>query len=94
MAFSSTSSLPVMMKQTKPDAERTLLNAVEDRYGGVKVDVEDSMDCNDYVSLLRDSITQWRKQVNRAEDLLENSSGSERLRYAGTMIVLLQNKSS
>jgi len=70
MAFSSTSSLPVM-KQTKPDAERTLLNAVEDRYGGVKVDVEDSMDCNDYVSLLRDSITQWRKQVNRAEDLLE-----------------------
>lgn len=61
MAFSSTSSLPVM-KQTKPDAERTLLNAVEDRYGGVKVDVEDSMDCNDYVSLLRDSITQWRKQ--------------------------------
>ncbi|KAJ6326998.1 hypothetical protein OIU78_013981 [Salix suchowensis] len=39
-----------------------LLNAVEDTYGGVKVDVEESMDCDVYVHLLRASTTQWRKQ--------------------------------
>ncbi|KAJ6415421.1 hypothetical protein OIU84_004254 [Salix udensis] len=66
MEISFTSSLPPM-KQPKPDAEKTfqqigLLNAVEDTYGGVKVDVEESMDCNVYVHLLRASTTQWRKQ--------------------------------
>ncbi|KAJ6695705.1 NUDIX HYDROLASE RELATED [Salix koriyanagi] len=66
MEISFTSSLPPM-KQPKPDAEKTfqqigLLNAVEDTYGGVKVDVEVSMDCNVYVHLLRASTTQWRKQ--------------------------------
>ncbi|KAJ6705816.1 NUDIX HYDROLASE 7 [Salix purpurea] len=66
MEISFTSSLPTM-KQPKPDAEKTfqqigLLNAVEDSYGGVKVDVEEPMDCNAYVHLLRASTTQWRKQ--------------------------------
>uniref|UniRef100_A0A6N2KIE2 Pre-nudix hydrolase domain-containing protein n=1 Tax=Salix viminalis TaxID=40686 RepID=A0A6N2KIE2_SALVM len=56
-----------LINQPKPDAEKTfqqirLLNAVEDTYGGVKVDVEESMDCNVYVHLLRASTTQWRKQ--------------------------------
>ena len=81
MEITFTSSLPTM-KQPKPDAEKTfqqigLLNAVEDLYGGVKVDVEEPMDCNVYVHLLRASITQWRKQVNQAE---------ERLCFAGTRL--------
>jgi hypothetical protein len=50
------------------------LNAVEDRYGGVRVDlVEEHMDCDVYVPRLKASISQWRQQVNQTEDLLEDS---------------------
>ncbi|KAL9406212.1 hypothetical protein Peur_003184 [Populus x canadensis] len=39
------------------------LNAVEDRYGGVRVDlVEEQMDCDVYVPRLKASISQWRQQ--------------------------------
>ncbi|XP_034900942.1 nudix hydrolase 7 isoform X3 [Populus alba] len=39
------------------------LNAVEDRYGGVRVDlVEEHMDCDVYVPRLKASISQWRQQ--------------------------------
>ncbi|KAF9685647.1 hypothetical protein SADUNF_Sadunf03G0076200 [Salix dunnii] len=67
MEISFTSSLPTM-KQPQPDAEKTFqqigpLNAAEDLYGGVKVDVEEHMDCNVYVHLLRASISQWRNQL-------------------------------
>jgi hypothetical protein len=50
------------------------LNAVEDRYGGVRVDlVEEHMDCDVYVPRLKASISQWRQQVNQTEDLQEDS---------------------
>jgi hypothetical protein len=50
------------------------LNAVEDRYGGVRVDlVEEHMDCDVYVPRLKASISQWRQQVNQTEDLLKDS---------------------
>jgi len=50
------------------------LNAVEDRYGGVRVDlVEEHMDCDVYVPRLKASISQWRQQVNQTEDLLDDS---------------------
>jgi hypothetical protein len=50
------------------------LNAVEDRYGGVRVDlVEEHMDCDVYVPRLKASISQWRQQVNQTEDFLDDS---------------------
>lgn len=42
-----------------------LLNAVNDKYGGVVVDMKEPMDSHIYVPLLRASISQWRQQVNK-----------------------------
>ncbi|KAI9394327.1 hypothetical protein POPTR_005G077500v4 [Populus trichocarpa] len=39
-----------------------LLNAVNDKYGGVVVDMKEPMDFHIYVPLLRASISQWRQQ--------------------------------
>ncbi|KAG6775413.1 hypothetical protein POTOM_018864 [Populus tomentosa] len=39
-----------------------LLNAVNDKYGGVVVDMKEPMDSHIYVPLLRASISQWRQQ--------------------------------
>ncbi|CAK9167197.1 unnamed protein product [Ilex paraguariensis] len=39
-----------------------LLNASDDAYGGVTVDMKEPMDSDDFRSLLRASISQWRQQ--------------------------------
>ena len=70
--MTSTSSLPIR-EQASIFQQVGLLKAVEDTYGGVKVDIEEPMDSDVYVPLLRASISQWRQQVNQTEGLLENS---------------------
>lgn len=40
-----------------------LLTATDDEYGGVIVELSESMDSQFFASILRASITQWRKQV-------------------------------
>ncbi|CAK7355912.1 unnamed protein product [Dovyalis caffra] len=65
MAFPSTSSLPIKEQTERAESQFQqigLLNAVEDTYGGVKVDVEEPMDSNVYVPLLRASMSQWKQQ--------------------------------
>ncbi|KAG5228582.1 nudix hydrolase [Salix suchowensis] len=57
--ITSTSSLPI---REQPIQQVGLLKAVEDSYGGVKVDVEEPMDSDVYVPLLRASMSQWRQQ--------------------------------
>lgn len=70
--ITSMRSLPIR-EQTSIFQQVGLLKAVEDSYGGVKVDVEEPMDSDVYVPLLRASMSQWRQQVNQTEGLLENS---------------------
>ncbi|CAK9167200.1 unnamed protein product [Ilex paraguariensis] len=42
--------------------EIKLLNASDDAYGGVTVNMKETMDSDDFSSLLRASISQWRQQ--------------------------------
>jgi hypothetical protein len=41
-----------------------LLKAVEDQHGGVIINIDEPMDSYDFASMLQDSLSQWRTQVD------------------------------
>lgn len=43
---------------------QVVFEADEDTYDGVKVQINELMDSNHFVTMLRASISQWRKQVS------------------------------
>lgn len=59
----STSSSSVG-KQMMPENGVDRLNAREDLYGGIRVDMEEPMDPNFFSVLLRASISLWRQQAS------------------------------
>lgn len=59
----SVNSTPVNEKDEQVFQDFKLLNAVDDRYGGVIVEVREAMDSALFGSVLRASIAQWRHQV-------------------------------
>ncbi|KAL1167113.1 hypothetical protein V6Z11_A06G244800 [Gossypium hirsutum] len=58
----SVNSTPVNEKDEQVFQDLKLLNAVNDRYGGVIVEVREAMDSALFGSVLRASIAQWRHQ--------------------------------
>ncbi|XVF75162.1 hypothetical protein PTKIN_Ptkin13bG0165200 [Pterospermum kingtungense] len=58
----SVNSTPVNEKHEQVFQDFKLLNAVNDRYGGVVIEVTEPMDSALFSSLLRASIAQWRHQ--------------------------------
>ncbi|KAK8294392.1 hypothetical protein V6Z12_D06G254200 [Gossypium hirsutum] len=58
----SVNSTPVNEKDEQVFQDFKLLNAVDDRYGGVIVEVREAMDSALFGSVLRASIAQWRHQ--------------------------------
>lgn len=48
-----------------------LLTGANDTHGGVIIDMKEPMDPANFVSSLRASISQWRKQVNYLVSILE-----------------------
>ncbi|XWS18100.1 hypothetical protein CRYUN_Cryun32bG0013000 [Craigia yunnanensis] len=58
----SVNSTPVNENDEQVSQDSKLLNAVNDRYGGVIVEVSEPMDSALFASVLRDSIAQWRHQ--------------------------------
>ncbi|KAK8494823.1 hypothetical protein V6N12_055145 [Hibiscus sabdariffa] len=61
----SRNSTPVNEKDKQVLQDFKLLNAVNDRYGGVVVEVREPMESALFASVLRASIAQWRQQGKR-----------------------------
>lgn len=59
----SVDSTPVNEKDDQAFQEFKLLNAVNDRYGGVVMEVTEPIDSALFSSIIRASISQWRHQV-------------------------------
>lgn len=65
MSSSSSTSLPTAEKETVEEniQQLELLNGEYDSYDGVIVKMKDPMDPNEFGSLLRASLSQWKQQV-------------------------------
>lgn len=56
-------SSTLLAKEQMGDEEVEVLNAVEDKHGGVIVNIEEPMDSIVFASLLKASLSHWRVQV-------------------------------